>query len=515
MAQRRKKSKTYGITRRWVTTSLLSTIMILVVASVAILFSLRSNYYANARQALEYRVRSTMRQIPSSSTMTNQERVAKMRSMVEDFSEKDKFEFMLVDISGNILVTSSGFSYDVDETPQDYLIAASAPDGQGSAITRSPTGEHTIAVTQMLTSTIGDTQAIRFVSSLKNIDSQLFKMAQIVVLVCLIVLGFTIFSGLYFIRSIVIPLGEIGDTARRISGGDYDVRIKKEYDGEIGELCGTINDMAFGLSETTRMKNEFISSVSHELRTPLTSIKGWGETLAALEPDDRENFNKGMKIILNETDRLSILVEDLLDFSRLKSSAIKVVMEPLDLVEELREAVSIVEQRALRQNIRFKYKPRYKSIRINADKNRIRQVFANIFDNAIKYSKPGDTVTVSVAREGGMVSIATRDMGLGIPPQDLAKVTTRFFKASNSVTGSGIGLAVVKEIVNTHGGELRFESELGKGTTVTVRLPVLDAKKAEGAQGDAGAEAPDGASCEARAPDVTGNSADPAKSGNQ
>lgn len=478
MAKQRKKNRAYGsITHRWITSSLLTIILILIVASVAILLSLRSNYYANARQALEYRVRSAMRQLPSSSTMTNQERISKLRGMVEDFSEKDKFEFMLVDLSGNILVTSSGFVYADDETPQDYLLAASAPDGQGSAISRSPTGEHTIAVTQMLTSPIGDTQAIRFVSSLKNVDSQLLKMAQIVVLVCLVVIGFTIFSGLYFIRSIVIPLNEIGDTARRISDGDYDVRIKKEYNGEIGELCDTINDMASGLSETTRMKNEFVSSVSHELRTPLTSIKGWGETLVALGPDDRENFDKGMKIILNETDRLSILVEDLLDFSRLKSSAIKVVKEPLDLIEELREAVSIVEQRALRQNIRFKYKPRYKSIKISADKNRIRQVFANIFDNAIKYSKPGDTVTVSVAREGGMVSIATRDKGLGIPPQDLAKITKRFFKASNSVTGSGIGLAVVKEIVHTHGGELRFESELGEGTTVTVRLPVLGAKK--------------------------------------
>ena len=473
MQEKTKRKKGRGITQRWIATSLLSTIVILAVAAVTIFFSLRSSYYANARQALDYRLRSTMRSVPTASSgMSEQEKIAKLRGLVQDFSEKDKFEFMLVDGNGKVLVTSSGFSYDGTETLPDYEQAAQSADGTGSYIGRSDTGEHVIAVSRLLPNPIGDTFAIRFVSSLKGVDSQLFKFAQIIAVVCLIIIGFTIFSGMYFIRSIVIPLGKVADTARRITGGDYAARIEKSYDGEIGELCGAINEMAQGLSETTRMKNEFISSVSHELRTPLTSIKGWGETLAAIGPDDRENFDKGMKIILNETDRLSILVEDLLDFSRLQSNALKVSLAPLDLVAELQEAVSVVEQRAKHMGIRFELRLLQPSLPVLADKNRLRQVFANIFDNAIKYSKPGDTVTVTADAQDGFARVAAQDMGLGIPKQDLANITKRFYKASNSVTGSGIGLAVVKEIVAAHGGELKFASELGKGTCVTVTMPL-------------------------------------------
>ncbi|MEG1384407.1 MAG: HAMP domain-containing sensor histidine kinase [Oscillospiraceae bacterium] len=485
MVQVRENRKSSLITRRWIVVSIMSTLVILLIASAAIIFSLRQSYYSSARQTIEWRVRSTMKLIPTSSSMTNQEKISTLRSLVEDFNEKDKFELMLIDDEGKILITSSGFSSQNGETLDDYYLAIKEPDGQASYTGFSVNNEHIIAVTQLLVNPIGDAEAIRFVSSLHGIDNQLIKTSEIIFVVDIVIMLFTAFSGFYFIRSIVIPIGEIGETASKISGGNYDVRIDNTYDGEIGELCEIINNMASGLSETTRMKSEFISSVSHELRTPLTSIKGWAETLASIGAEDTENFDKGMRIIMNETDRLSILVEDLLDFSRLQSSAIKINKTQLNLIQELNEAIQIVEQRALRMNITFVFEPPYETIDILADKNRMRQVFANIFDNAIKYSSPGGKISVSVRVENGIVYVATEDMGLGIPSSDIELITTRFFKASNSLTGSGIGLAVVKEIVSIHGGDIKFESTLGLGTTVTVSLPVAGepiAKQADGVQ---------------------------------
>lgn len=474
MILERSKKKGSGITRRWIYIGVLSVVLILIIASVAIVLSLRSSYYSSAQQAIEWRVRSTLRYIPSGNS---QDRIASLHGLVEDFSEKEKFEFMLVSSQGKVMMTSSGFSPSSNEPLDDYYDALESEDGLASRVGYSKNREHIIAVTQILPIPVGDVEAIRFVSSLRGVDEQLRLITMLVITVDAIVLLFTIFSGMFFIRSIVIPIGDIGDTASKIANGDYDVRIENKYNDEIGDLCSIINDMASGLSQTTRMKNEFISSISHELRTPLTSIKGWAETLSVIGAEDRENFDKGMEIIVNETERLSILVEDLLDFSRLESSMLKVRLAPLDLLPELNQALQLVEMRAKRMNLKLRLKCRYKSVMVRADKNRLRQVFTNVLDNAIKYSPAGAEIIVSVKKENGFVRISTQDHGKGIPPEDLQHITTRFFKASNSLTGSGIGLAVVKEILTTHGGDIQFDSTLGEGTTVTVSLPLLDHKK--------------------------------------
>ncbi len=220
------------------------------------------------------------------------------------------------------------------------------------------------------------------------------------------------------------------------------------------------------------MKNEFISSVSHELRTPLTSIRGWVETLRTLDDPTDENYRKGLEIINNETARLYNMVEELLDFSRLQNGRLKMECRPLDLVAELTDAVLFCEARIQREGLLLAYAEPEEMIPVYADPDRLRQVFINILDNAIKYSAPGGRITVKIWQGEYKAFIEIIDQGRGIPPEDLENVKTKFYKGSNSVRGSGIGLALVDSIMTALDGTMDLKRTLGRGTVVTLGLPI-------------------------------------------
>lgn len=188
---------------------------------------------------------------------------------------------------------------------------------------------------------------------------------------------------------------------------------------------------------------------------------------------DNNTLSRGMGVIIGETERLSVMVEELLDFSRLQSG--RMILQPmkLDIIAELSEAVLTFEQRAIREKKDLIYTESDDIIQVTGDKNRLRQVFVNIIDNALKYSDEGGSVTISAVRaEKGFVDIAVKDTGIGIPADQLEKVKTKFFKGNATRRGSGIGLAVADEIIRMHGGEIILDSIEGEGTTVVIRLPV-------------------------------------------
>ncbi len=230
--------------------------------------------------------------------------------------------------------------------------------------------------------------------------------------------------------------------------------------------------MADELANADKVKNDFISSVSHELRTPLTAIKGWGETLRDADAGDKELIQKGMQVIIGETERLSSMVEDLLDFSRMQTGRLSLIMSRMDLVAELSEAVLMFTERAKREGLSLLYDEPEIFLTVIGDKNRLRQVFVNILDNALKYSDSGDTVEVTAKAQGDFAVITIADTGIGISKEDLPNVKAKFFKANSTRRGSGIGLAVADEIINLHGGKLTLDSVEGKGTTVTIQIPL-------------------------------------------
>ena len=293
-----------SITKRWVRGSLLVTILMCLVAEAVFLYYSINNYYDGARRAMTTRINTIITQLNASAASSGESQSVLLRRMVEQFAEKDKFELMLLGADGEPLVTSTGFVPDGAAAGADFRAAVLSGTGEGHAVYRTAMGEKVMAVTSFLPHAAGDITAVRFVTSLTLVDNMLARIvAGSLALVSAVVL-FSVWSGMFFIRSIVRPIGEIEASAAEIAQGNLDTRIENKYNDEIGKLCDAINHMAGELDKTERMKNEFISSVSHELRTPLTSIKGWVETIAAIRDPSDPNFRRGVQVISGETDRL-------------------------------------------------------------------------------------------------------------------------------------------------------------------------------------------------------------------
>ena len=467
-----------GITRRWLRGNLLITILVVLLAEAMFLYSYTRSYYGSVQQIMYRRFSSVTGQLKMYTGDTAQSAAASrslaLRRMVEQFADKDKYEFMLLDSYGSVIASSSGTDAEGILTSADFEQAQETGDGTGVAIYRTDSSEMVMAVCCLVPYAAEDVAAMRLVTSLTLVQNQLKNVFLISIVVVITILGFTVASGLYFVRSIVVPLGQVERTAASIARGELDVRLPVTGDArdEVDRLRGTINRMAEGLEETEKMKNEFISSVSHELRTPLTSIRGWVETLRTLDDPEDENYRKGLEIINNETGRLNNMVEELLDFSRLQNGRLKMECRPLDLVAELTDAVLFCEARIQREGLLLAYAEPEEMIPVYADPDRLRQVFINILDNAIKYSAPGGRITVKLWAGEYKAFVEIIDQGRGIPPEDLENVKTKFYKGSNSVRGSGIGLALVDSIMTALDGTLDIKSTLVRGTVVTLGLPL-------------------------------------------
>ncbi len=460
-----------GIARRWFVNTIGIVFVILVIFIASLSITVQSSVYSGIETSITGRVDELLNWLSvSSGGYVTSEFNAITRDYIENyFQDKDKMEIMALSRTGQVLITSTGFEPDQQPMP-DYDLALQSEDGTGNWIGQLNTGEKVMAITRAVRDEDGAlVGSIRYVVSLERADQQMAFVVIILVLAGLFILLLLTFSGVYFIRSILVPVKRISASAKQIAQGDFDVRVEKSKDDELGQLCDAVNDMAGELGAAERMKNDFISSVSHELRTPLTAIKGWAETLRL--GADQETAEKGMTVIIRESARLSGLVEELLDFSRLQSGRMRLSAARLDILAELDEAVYLFTDRARTERKELTYEENTSLSPVYGDRDRLRQVFVNIIDNALKYTQAGGVITVSSREAMGYVEVTVSDTGCGIPAQHLPNVKKKFYKANQLVRGSGIGLAVADEIVSLHGGTLGIESQEGVGTVVTIRLP--------------------------------------------
>ncbi len=465
--------KNSSIVKRWGISVLTTTILITIAIGVFTCVFVKKQYYNTVEATLNSRANSLVMTYFNSQNFVVDEVFNDMaNNFVNDFSDKNLMEVWVIDKHGNVVASSTGFSVKNESYP-DYDYALADSDGIGQWIGRMSNNEKVMALTYVLPDNQqGVTGAIRYIISLEDVDNQLFHVFLLVSSLMVLIIIFICISGAFFIRSIIIPVREINETAAKIAKGDFTVSIDKhKHNDEIGQLCETINNMAYEIGEADRVKSEFISTVSHELRTPLTAIKGWGETIR-LSKDDDYIINKGLDVIVSESDRLSDLVEDLLDFSRMENGKLSLKVSEFDIVSELNKVIESFETRSVRDNIKIIKDISVESLIINGDKNRIKQALINIIDNGFKYNKEDGYIKISLEATADKVVVLISDNGCGISRYDLPRITEKFYKANNSVRGSGIGLAVTDEIIKMHNGEMNIESTVGEGTTVSIILPI-------------------------------------------
>ena len=477
-----------GITKRWMLNTLSVILTIIISIVVCLIFLVTYLFQSSVEQSLS-NAGSELSLVFSGYTSDSSTSFASSaRDYVENFKKKEQMEVMVINSTGRVVMTSTGFIPSDDTKLTDFDQAKESGDGFAFWNGKLSSGESAMSVTRIITNDSGTVVgAIRYIVSMDPVNSRIMLISGIIVALGLVIISLVIISGLTFIRSIVKPIRNLSLIAAQIAHGDFSAseKIEHTYDDEIGDLCDAVSDMAKDLQTTEQMKNDFISRVSHELRTPLTAIKGWAETMQLSERGklDRKTFDKGMGVIIKESTRLTSIVEELLDFSRIQSGRMVLMNEKLDILAEFDETVYMLKERAVKEGKHLLYdEPEAVYPPVYGDRNRLKQVFLNVIDNALKYTPKGGVVAAQVIYskdEPDIIKIVITDTGCGISAEDLPKVKEKFYKANQTVRGSGIGLAVADEIMNLHNGSLDIESGEGVGTTVTLTFPVYKEGEAQ------------------------------------
>ncbi len=314
---------------------------------------------------------------------------------------------------------------------------------------------------------------LRYISSLKEVDRAIRVKSVSFALFGFLVILFSILLSKILTKSIVRPINSLAKTAEKMAKGNMEVRAKENNTDEIGRLGMTLNLLTDNINKKEQLKNEFISSVSHELRTPLTSIKGWAQTLK-YDLSDLETTTMGIDIIDSECDRLTTMVEELLDFSRFTSGRISIVKRKQNLIELAEHIKNQLLPKVRSKGIDLILNYESPELIATFDEDRIKQVFINILDNAIKFTPEKGTIIINIEKIEKFAKVSIIDTGIGISFEEIELVTGKFYKGSNSNSHVGLGLSICEEIVKLHKGELMIKSKIDEGTTVSFTLPLGD-----------------------------------------
>ena len=476
----KQSKRTLGLRRRWMTSSLLPVITILVLISALVSIGLGSAYYSNARSALEAKAAAGAEYFNTYAMTSYEEYYHSATLYANSFEDSDRVELQFLNSNGAVDVSTRSMMIGSAPGTQDVYDALSSGEISSYLGRDGQTGERIIAASGLLKFQGQVVGIIRFVTSAHNLDSQVLLTVMIILAIMLAVSFVVVISSLLLINNVVAPVSAVSEAAKQISGGSYGFCIPNRYADEMGELVDNINDMSVKIGQNEKLQQEFISSVSHELRTPLTAINGWAETLLADvgESEEEEAQRRGLNIIIKESSRLTKMVEELLDFSKMSDGRFTLDMEPMDLQAEFEDTVYTYHQIFKQEGITLLYSAgdEYDEI-VSADPVRLKQVFCNVLDNAAKHGGSGKRIVTRLNRSRGHYIITVRDFGPGIPEADLPHVKEKFYKGSSKARGSGIGLAVCDEIIRLHDGTFSIDNAKGGGAIVTIKLPIRHVRR--------------------------------------
>ena len=292
----------------------------------------------------------------------------------------------------------------------------------------------------------------------------------------LLFLIIALFAGVKIVQRLTDPLMKIKQAADVVAKGDYSTRLDIVTNDEVGELAVAFNHMSDSIQKEDERKKEFLANVSHELRTPISYVKGYSDALLSDLVQNEKDEKQYLQLIHREARRMERLVGDLLDLSKLDSDEYQLIKMPLPLAQLIEDAtikyLPFIEEKGL--NFQLNLDP---DVIINGDAGRIEQILQNVMDNALRYTDKGG-ILIELQKRAGHCVISVQDTGKGIPEEDLSKIKQRFYRVNKARTrsdgGTGLGLAIVDKLVVLHGGSLNITSELGKGTTVEIGLPMME-----------------------------------------
>ena len=376
----------------------------------------------------------------------------------------------VVDMQGRVVIDSTGSS---TENVINTFDVTQALRGQSEVWRgRSDLNEPIVAVSAPIydgTSVVG---ALRYVSSLAPTYQVLGQFFAMLFLFGFGIIAVAFLYGRAMAQRILEPVQELVRVTEEVAQGNYKVTAIKYHNDEIGQLVDAVNIMTKEITRADQAKSEFISSISHELRTPLAAIKGWAETMQDMK-DDIEVVEEGLSIVSKETDRLIILVNDLLDFSRLQAHRIELKKEEFSISDLLENIVGQFTVRCQQEHIKMTLLTDNQENWVFADYNRLKQVLINIVDNAMKFTvgRPEAEIRISSQVLDDQIIVIIEDNGSGISPEDLQRVKEKFYKGSSNKSGTGLGLSIASEIMELHGGKMLIDSTMNVGTKVVLVMP--------------------------------------------
>jgi signal transduction histidine kinase len=480
---------------RLTTRLILSHLLVIAVAMTLlsfVLFSLVQGYFLQAtQQSLTIQARLTAQALSSSQgiTLTNvmQTILPSASNMLQQqqfnrFSDRDLSELYNLTVQSNAsletrirvtdergVVLADSYGSDVGLNLSSDMAVSAALQGHEYAHTLGDVMTAAVPLRKegRLAGTVSLSQPLRDVAAV------LADLRIRLALSALVSLVLSALVGLVLARAIARPVRELTLAANHLAQGNFDYPLDASSPDELGELARAFRSMMCDLQRTLQARTDLVTNVSHELRTPLTAVKGLVETLRDGAVDDLGVRDKFLASIEGETDRLIRLVNDLLTLSRADAQALALHRERFDLTDLAQSCADELATHASAQNVSISVEG--PSTYVYADADRIRQVLVNLLDNAIRYSPPGETVTVSVTPLPGVVTISVQDHGPGIPPEEQERVFERFYRADKSRArkgegGAGLGLAIAQTLVEAHGGHIWLESSPGHGTTVCFSL---------------------------------------------
>ena len=468
-----KTIKIKGLRRRWLTNTLTVVCVLGLICALAVTGAFSAYYYSSMESDMRYRAQSTTEFFADFLCKDDEDYYQSCITYVRTFENSNEIQLQFIDADRKLVAAS--YTHDASSKVPE------TKDIENAMTTRSISsylGKSTqndvwiMAVSGPVIDSHGNLVGVlRYVTPVDKMIGQIATVAGIALGVLTVFVLLVLFSSNYYIRSILHPLGEIIEKAQKIANGSYGIQIQNQFDDEIGDLARMINEMSLKINANEKMQRDFISSLSHELRTPLTAITGWSETLLSSDKLDNDT-RRGVRIIHREAGRLTEMVVDLLDFTRIQDDKLTLNMETVDIRAEFEDTVFMYGSRLAEEGISLKYVDNDQEIpEISCDPQRLRQVFLNILNNAVKHGGEGKQIDAGIIYKDDYVIVKIRDYGPGIPEDELSLVKKKFYKGSSKARGTGIGLAVSDDIVTMHGGELILENALTGGTVVTVRLP--------------------------------------------